>query len=663
MSYQPTYEDAVYLLTEEWEAFDNGSYADGNLRSIARSRQDGEPIDEEAVAERVYREYLDGGADPLTESPIPEGKVLAKDPYYEQLLDPNKSALEGTAPTLPQDACDEEPDTAFGATCVDCIQDDGCCLKAGGIKDKEDSTRKIEWPPVDGATTLLVIAHPQKGVTTGRLTANVEVTWEGVENCPNGRSQSPCISAIGLAAGAQQLTTQSEEVTVTYDQPVRLMESLSNFIPYDVTLGFMAFETLIGGRYLTDQGGQATFQPRQCFPSNDTRAILKVIPYPYTELGGDVSIAVETVIMTSEVSARVAVTGTLNGQYGRHTIKWSRSAEASGGEPKQIPRQNDAPGLIGLMVETVQTINRYVSMGSSGSTVEYDRANIGSGVTISKSLSFKPTGFKLKPVSSSPDLELEIGSLESILSLGVTGKIDLFEVIATVMLTPAGANRIQDARARIAAGENVKATIEGYLELSAEGSMSHRLGKGGGASITSYRIPASGEGITPDENEISSSFTGTLKILGKAGLKLHVEGSIFILRARVGARGSIHTSWMWEVQNNAEGIREKRYTFEGVRVSGEAYAEAGFKGADSDGWGGRSEGEYQAVEPEIRGTLSERVEASIDASKLNASSMSSSEEDETSDTETTAMIQPDAQGEEGNGKTIWEGEQGEWVAF
>ncbi|MFG6668816.1 hypothetical protein ACGK9R_17165, partial [Halomonas sp. HNIBRBA4712] len=317
--------------------------------------------------------------------------------------------------------------------------------------------------------------------------ADVEVTWEGEPTCQSGRPQTPCISANGIENGSRLLTSQSEEVSVIYDQPVRLAERLSHFIPLDVTLGIMAFEALLGGRLFSDQGGQASFNTIQCFGCSDTRATLRVIPYPCTELSGDVSIAVVTTIMTSEVSARVEATGTLNGQYGRHRIEWSRSAEAAGGGKKEIPRQNDAPGLIGLMVETVQTINRYVSMGGGASgPVEHDSSHIGSGITISKSLSFKPQGLDLQPVSGSPDLELQMGNLESVLSLGVTGRIDLIEVIATIMLSPAGASKIQDARARLEAGDRVSATIEGYLELSATGTLQHTLTSG-----AAIRIPAS----------------------------------------------------------------------------------------------------------------------------------------------------------------------------
>lgn len=631
MSYQPTYEDTLYLMKNEYEVFDK-DYAFNNIVSIAEARHEGEAVDEAELTERVYQAYLDAGAEPLTESPIPPGAVLAEDEVYRMLMDPSDiPAAYATTSTSNQDACDEGPDTDFGVPCLECEQSAGCCLKAGVVQDKEDSSRKVEWPPVEEATTLLMITHPQESTTRGRLSADVEVTWEGEERCQSGRPQTPCIIANGIESGSKLLTSQSEEVTIIYDQPVRLAESLSNFIPFDVTLGFMAFEALIGGRVFSDQGGQATFDTIQCFGCSDTSATLTVIPYPCTELNGDVSIAVETVIMTSEVSAKVEVTGTLNGQYGRHKIDWSRSAEASGGGRKQIPRQNDAPGLIGLMVETVQTINHYVSKGGGASgRVEYDSGHIGSGITLSKSLAFKPQGLVLQPVSGSPDLELQIGNLESSLSLEVSGRIDLIEVIATIMLSPAGAKKIQDARARLEAGDRVSATIEGYLELSATGTLQHTLTSG-----AAMRIPASSDSQSTDDNGISGDFTGTLQILGRAEIKLHVEGSVFMVRAQAGVRGSIHTSWTWEARKNSEGKREKRYIFEGVKLSGEAYAEIGWS-KDQDktngGLGGRADGETTLIEGE-------------------------------ESSESMGSVEVDEPGDSSDGKIIWSREEGSWVPF
>ncbi|MFJ5536587.1 hypothetical protein [Vreelandella titanicae] len=638
MSYQPGFEEMVYLLETQPEAFERPGSV---LRSLHSALQNREPVDEEGTARRLYQEYRESGAEPLTETPIPSAS--------------SDSAEEGG------------PDTAFAETCVKCTQDDGCCLKAGSVSDKEDSTRRVEWPAVDDAMTLLVVARPQENAASGPLTANVEVVWEGETSCQNGRTDDvPCIGAcinscgaVGFDSGIQKLTEQQVDVPITYDQPTRLAGSLNDFIPFDITLGFVAFEAVLGGRLLNGHGGQANFLPMQCLPGKDISHSLKVIPYPYMKLEGDVTLAVETVIMTTDVSAKVSATGTLSGQYGRHTMEWSSSAEAAGGETKEIPRQNDAPGLIGIIVDTIQKINRYVSMGAPSETVEYDSSSIGSGVIISKSLSFKPSGFELAPVTESPDLELNIGSLESVLSLGVTGRIDLIELIASIALTPAGANRIQNARAQIKAGEKVNATIEGYLQLSATGSLQHTLGKDG---VVSYRIPASGEGMEFNARDVTSDFRGTLQILGLAEIKLHVEGSVFMVRAQAGVRGSIHTSWMWEVQNNAEGQRVKRYTFEGVKVSGEAYAEITSRrrrGGADDEVGYKAEGSLELVAGEERESLSEQVDSSIAASNTNAARMSNSVRNRPLDTERIAEIE----GDEGDGKTIWPKEEGTWVPF
>ncbi len=219
-------------------------------------------------------------------------------------------------------------------------------------------------------------------------------------------------------------------------------------------------------------------------------------------------------------------------------------------------------------------------------------------------------------------------SLESALSLGVTGKIDLIELIATIMLTAAGADKINKARARLAAGDKVNATIEGYLELSATGSLQHNLTGGGG-----LRIPASGESRDTDDNGVTSDFKGMLQILGRAEIKLHVEGSVFMIRAQAGVRGSIHTSWTWEARNSADGKREKRYKFEGVKLSGEAYAEITMGRDKSDEvLHGRIEGDSELVDSEER-------------------------------SETLGSVEVDESGDDSDGKTIWPREEGSWVAF
>lgn len=664
MSYQPTYEDALYLLTEEWEAFDNGNYADGNIRIIAARRHGGEPVNEAAVAEGVYRAYLDSGAEPLTRSPIPEDKVLADDPYYQQLLDPNKSALAGSASMYEQNACDEGPDTAFGATCVACVQDDACCLKAGVVSDKKDETRKVEWPPVNGATTLLVIAELQ-GL---QLLSDVLVSWEGEESCLAGLTDKPCLITGGLEDGRQQLTERASEVSVAYEQHLSLALALGNFIPRDVALALFAFDSLMSLNILNNQGGRATFQPSQCCPGKDVRNSLTVIPYPCITLESDFTLAVETSFMTHGVSAQVEAKGRLSGQYGRYELTLEKGADATANSQDTIPRENDAPGLIGIIVNTIQTMNRYFDMGSTstrseGSSTNSERgirpdsSKMGSGIVISKSLTFKAEGFKLAAVEGSPDLEIQVGELDSTLSLGITGRIDLIEAVAAVLLSPANLRNVQNARARIAAGENVNATIEGYLQLSATGSLTHKVNGGSGDSIATYRIPASGETSEAAFNGISQDFDGELKIIGVAELKLHIEGRVFVLSAQVGVRGTIHTSWAWEVRSR-DGVREKRYAFEGVKVSGEAYAEVKVsKGDDAND-------DSMGIDMQA-GLADARQESEVQASDIFSRVESAIERSERQANEDIEGFNPNPRGDDGNGKTIWgpDPEEPEWVPF
>ncbi len=279
---------------------------------------------------------------------------------------------------------------------------------------------------------------------------------------------------------------------------------------------------------------------------------------------------------------------------------------------------------------------------------------MGSGIVMSKSLTFKAEGFKLAAVEGSPDLEIQVGELDSTLSLGITGRIDLIEAVAAVLLSPANLGNVQNARARIAAGENVNATIEGYLQLSATGSLTHKVNGGGGDSIATYRIPASGEASEAIFNGISQDFDGELKIIGVAELKLHIEGRVFVLSAQVGVRGTIHTSWTWEVRSR-DGVREKRYAFEGVKVSGEAYAEVGIERSERGGItveateniiDSRAEGEAQISD------LFDRVASAIDTSECNAKN-------------SIEGFNPNPRGENGDGKTIWEADpkEPEWIPF
>ncbi len=56
------------------------------------------------------------------------------------------------------------------------------------------------------------------------------------------------------------------------------------------------------------------------------------------------------------------------------------------------------------------------------------------------------------------------------------------------MASQAGASAIREARARMAAGEHITATLDAYLEMAATGSISHSID-----SSLSVTLPANGD--------------------------------------------------------------------------------------------------------------------------------------------------------------------------
>ncbi|MCS2609269.1 hypothetical protein [Halomonas dongshanensis] len=131
MSYQPTYEDAMYLMKNEWRVFDR-DYAFDEIVSIARKRHNGEPVDESDVTERVYQAYLDAGAEPLTESPLPPGTVLAEDDVYRMMMDPAdipEAYAAGSAPHHAEGNGDSRQDPVMGGACVECASLTPCIEK------------------------------------------------------------------------------------------------------------------------------------------------------------------------------------------------------------------------------------------------------------------------------------------------------------------------------------------------------------------------------------------------------------------------------------------------------------------------------------------------------------------------------------------------------
>lgn len=225
-------------------------------------------------------------------------------------------------------------------------------------------------------------------------------------------------------------------------------------------------------------------------------------------------------------------------------------------------------------------------------------ARFTSAIELSQKLEFGVTGLDLVPKSGSPDLLLKLGGAHTTLGIGVTGRLDILDTVATCVLTPASAKLLKETRAKIADGKVVNGTVEAFLELSSNGQVGFAID--GTSGIT---IPADPDVDAELDLASLQTMSGEVTIGGKAEIKLHIEGKVWGLAAKAGLRGTIHTSWTWAARIR-DGKRERSHAFEGLKVSGEAYVEIGEEGDGGEGsktyqsggsvFSGKASGEYQA---------------------------------------------------------------------
>ncbi len=243
-------------------------------------------------------------------------------------------------------------------------------------------------------------------------------------------------------------------------------------------------------------------------------------------------------------------------------------------------------------------------------------------------------------VSGTPDLQLVISSLESTLSIGVSGKLDFIDALAMAVSPVAPA--IREARARMAAGEYVTGTLDAYLEMAATGSLRHSIDSG-----VRVVIPANGSMDTTYAS-IQQQFGGEFKINGQAEIAIEVEAQVWVFSARAGASGSLHTAWIWTMRMQ-EGERQKRYEFEGVIVTLTAYAEVRIDNDDDD--------IVRQTGPELGGSLERDAQASDFFTQVRDDIASSQ-----AAAETMANQRPETP-PQGRNFSIWSPEVTEWQAY
>ncbi|MDX5434948.1 MAG: hypothetical protein LPK20_15425 [Halomonas sp.] len=620
MSYTPTAEDLAYILASDGERFSahDRRLLENEIGKAFQRRSDNGASNLESPVMRNWAnrwvEQGGNGGQPLARSPIPPEP--------------------GSDPTL-------DPD--FAAACVECQSNEPCCLISGSISDSTDSTRKITWPPAmaesdeqsSTATTLLVIA---KEVEDMHLLSRVQVEWEG-QRCQVGHYDRPRMNTTGLTNGRSRIEEQQVEVATGYEQMLNVSLALRNYVPENVLHALFAMDAVLAIASAVRGRQGASFTPFQCLSDASMGVPCQVIPLPYAKLDGKLELATRISFTTAGVSASAEAKGTLTGQYGADELTAEGSAGGSANTGQAVDSGSEAPGLVGTMASIIERMDHYVSVGNR-QRQELDRTQYASGIQLSKSLTFEPKGFELTAVTGSPDLQLAISSLESTLSIGVSGKLDFIDALAMTFSGP-GANAIREARARMAAGEHITGKLDAYLEMAATGSLQHTIDSG--ASIT---IPANGN-LEAAYAGIQQQFGGELKINGKAEIAIEVEAQVWVFSAKAGASGSLHTAWIWAMRMH-EGERQRRYEFEGVVLTLTAYAEAKWEN-DHDNvkqagpeLSGEFGGQAQA------GDLFEQVGRHIGSSQAAAERM--------------AQERPDAP-TSGTNYSIWSPEVIEWQAY
>ncbi|MFY1709389.1 hypothetical protein [Tritonibacter scottomollicae] len=528
MPYKPTAADYAHLLKYNPEVFSSSLLADRELKKIDGS------FDDEQRLNALANNYTAGGNPPLTKSPMP---------------------------TAPDSDGDGEMDTEFANACVDCQMQEPCCMVSGTVTDGSDSTRKLHWPPQDGQTRMLTVAKEMQG---NNLVSKLDVEWKG-RGCEVGWADRPRIMTGGLADRTAQVEAQKATVSAGEAQGFSTALMLKNYVPENVLYALFAFDAVMALQKASNGKNTATFKPFQCLDDGSIGTELRVTPVPYAKLDGKVELATRISFTTGGVKAAATAKGTLEGKYGNFTLKAEGEAGGKANTGNAVPDGQNAPGLVGTMASIIGRMDSFVAEGNTRDRKPQDLTAYASGITLSKSLSFAPKGFEITAKKGSPDLELKIGELKSELAMGISGRLDFIDALATGLGSMAAGKAIREARAAMASGEYISAKLDAYLEVAASGKLTHEIKSG--ARIT---LPANGE-MDAAWDGISQEFGGELKIRGEATIAIEIKAEVWIISAKAGASGTIHTSWTWAMRMH-EGKRQKQYKFEGVIVTAKAYA-------------------------------------------------------------------------------------------
>ncbi|WP_394166618.1 hypothetical protein [Neptunomonas phycophila] len=474
-------------------------------------------------------------------------------------------------------------DPQFSGVCIPCQSREPCSMESGRVSDKNSSGRFVAWPlEVDSQgnykTNLLMVAKDVKG---SELATEVTIDWNK-EECKNSNTMCATI-ALTKSSNPHYLSSKSD-VAVSLHQNTLRYEVISLFLSEKFTLGLACFDWFYNINEYRNTTDFEAFTPNLCCIDADFGSI-KVIPYPYVKLDGTIKASLIVSIRTGGVSISTGLDGNLTGQFGAFKIESANSVTAKGASAQELVSRDDHPKSIRDVLRIIKELKGYFDSSGDDRRVIENNTNTGmsqfsSGIDFFGSLELKTSALELAACSGSPDLELKFGEAAVVFTGGVKGTIDILDVIANIVLTPAGARVLQEGRTKIANGESFKGEIRAEINLSATGSLEFGLESG-------YKllIKANNGGVEENAGGKEYKFNGKFRTLGQALIRLHAEARVWILSAGVGVEGSLNTSWVWERRKKKIGENyklQKRYYFEGLKVQARAYKEISYRTNDDE---------------------------------------------------------------------------------
>lgn len=507
-------------------------------------------------------------------------RAMGELPPGSQAYQAHQSMLDANVARVEQAKREQEfeqagVDPAFASVACDCAPGEPCCLRAFEVVDEKKASRKVTWPVPEGKPrTLFVIAKdPHNGSPAGK----VKVSLTDYDPCKNGTADRPGMNAAGFANDPKRFSgdlTQTMVATV----PFHLPNALSAFLPRELLIAIyvIGYYTLATAY---DDDDQCNLTPYMCMTSEGSSG-LRVQAMPHLKLTADVqgSIAVGFEI-GGLPTLKNSLAGKITGEFGNQTLDYKKEAvqQIAPTRPRaQGPVRNPVLGVMGKIFEKAKWMSESNAPGYAPPGGIPRRR--GTTITVTKTLSLAFEELKLEGKEGSPDLRLAINPIALRFTLGVSGTLDLIELLLNRV--PGIADAVRDTRDVMADKSNpASAELICDLTLGAEGGL--EFGVENALSVTI----GSAQGWEAEFDKIATRFQADAKISGELRISARVGVNTWFFDGAAGAEGSVSTAWHFggrQMQTSGKKTNETLYFFEGLVVKGRYYVEFGRQDDEKD---------------------------------------------------------------------------------